>query len=64
MMDANSRKIVECIKQVRSIKLTLDPNTSREVVIRLPYNKKLHHDIALAVQSFFAEQAQDRHRLM
>lgn len=55
-MDRNSRIIVEAIKAAKRITITINPDDKQECVINPNPNKKLHHDIALAVQSFLIEQ--------
>jgi len=55
-MDRNSRIIVEAIKDAKRITITINPDDKQECVINPNPNKKLHHDIALAVQSFLIQQ--------
>lgn len=46
-MNITDRKLIEAIKETPSLVLTLADGTR----VKFEYDKKLHHDVALAYQS-------------
>ena len=56
-MDAIDRRIVECIKAARGVKLTINPDDpANRLTVTLGADKRLSHDIGLAVQTYFNNQ--------
>lgn len=52
-MRPDHRKIVEAIKCCNGIQIDINPGTDSELLLRFREDKKLQHDIALAIQTYF-----------
>jgi len=48
------RAIVEAVKAAKKVEVVLNPTDPvNKMIIRLSPDRKLHHDIALAIQSYY-----------
>lgn len=54
MIGAINRRIVECVKAAKGMEITINPSDrNNRLTLSLGADKKLAHDIALAIQTYF-----------
>lgn len=59
MLDIYQRKIVEAIKDARRIKIVVGEDDGIVIELKNPQNRKVKHDVALAVQEAFRLSNED-----
>lgn len=56
MISPVDRLFIEQTKKARRVSLTLTAQTGETLTLDLVYDKKLYHDIALAIQDYITRQ--------
>lgn len=62
LINPTDRHFIERTKQARAVSITINPGHSDMLHRDLAFDRKLYHDIAIAIQDYYVRNARESQR--